>query len=114
MNDLWGQLPTDKEKDLDYASLSQSIPEPPKVDMLKTELIDLAGEAEAPKTYVDQVGKKKFEQRREEGIDPAPPVNIYEPGFRSDMYEAITNYFKKQKAVRDRNQALRERMGMRS
>lgn len=89
-------------------------PPPYKEPEIKTEVLDLATEVENKKTYVPTEGDKKpFEKRKEEGFSMAPPVNIYEPGFRSDLYEAIINFWRQKKQIRQRNADLKEKMGWR-
>ena len=104
----WTNLPQ-IEDDIDG-----SIPEPPvyKEPDTKTEIVDLATEAEKPKTYVPE--EKKFKERKESGeIKASTPVDIYEPGFRSDMYDAILNFFKEKKKMQHKHAALKEKMGWR-
>lgn len=100
-------------------SLDTAIPEAPlpeSVPMEKTVLVDMAGELEAgAKPYVATEGNKPFEKRKAEGVtNYAPPVDVYEPGFRSDLYEALVAYFRKQADTKARNQRLREKIGWRS
>lgn len=106
----WANIP---QKEEDYLDIDTSIPEPPvyREPDTKTVLVDLATEAENKKTHVPE--EKVFEKRKEEGFSMAPPVEIYEPGFRSDMYDAILNYFKEKKKVRDKNQEIRKKFGWR-
>jgi len=105
----WNSLPQ-KEEEIDGA-----IPEPPpayKEPDTKTQVLDLASEVENKKTYTPKEGEEKpFETRKAEGFSMAPPVDIYEPGFRSDMYEAIIDYFKRKKDTRDKNNSIREKLG---
>lgn len=82
-------------------------PVPEAVPMERTQLVDIATQAEAPKTDA-----KPFEKRKEEGFSMAPPLDVYEPGFRSDLYAAIKSYFKHQKVTRDKIQAIREKTGI--
>jgi hypothetical protein len=95
--------------------MSAPLPEEPKWEpapeatpMEKTVLVDVATEVENKKTY--DHGRAWQEKKLEGNV--APPVDVYEPGFRSDLAEAIKDYFKKQKATRDRVQAIREKTGI--
>ncbi len=113
----WENLPTDIQAETNFENymdkLAEPMPEAPK-PVLETKLVDFATEAEAPKTYVVKEDEQKpFEKRKEDGFSMSEPVNVYEPGFRSDMYEAIVNYFKQQRKVRENNQRLREKIGLR-
>lgn len=87
-------------------------PVPESVPMEKTVVVDFVGEAEKPKTYLDEGDKPAFKKRQEEGFSMAPPVDIYEPGFRSDVYAAIKRYFLDKKATQNRIQAIREKTGI--
>lgn len=87
-------------------------PTPESVPMERTEVVDLASEAENPHTYVDDDGRKVFEQRKEDGFEIAPPVDVYEPGFRSDLYSAIKKYFKDKRDMSQKLQAIREKTGI--
>lgn len=114
----WNNLPTDAQADSNWENymevLAEPIVEPPK-PMEKTVMIDLATESEKPKFYVPEEGSPKpFEERKAEGVQMAPPVDIYEPGFRSDMYEAMLNYFKNKAETRKKHDLLKEKMGWRS
>lgn len=80
--------------------------------MEKTELVDLAGASGEKKTYLDGGEEPAFKKRQKEGFSMAPPVDVYEPGFRSDLYAAIKSYFKKQKETRERVQQIREKTGI--
>lgn len=107
----WNNLP-DQEFDIDG-----TIPEPPPVYKepdTKTQVLDLASEVENKKTYVAKEDEEKpFETRKAEGFSMAPPVDIYEPGFRSDMYEAIISYFKQKKEMRTKHEQIKAKMGWR-
>lgn len=107
----WTNLPQIEDE------IDGSIPEPPvyKEPDTKTELVDLASESEKPKVYVQKEGEvKKFQERKESGeIKASTPVDIYEPGFRSDMYDAILNFFKEKKKMQHKHAALKEKMGWR-
>lgn len=94
---------------------AEPLPEPPKpapeeVPMEKTVLVDLASEVENKKTYIGE-GEPAWKKKKEEGT-LAPPVDVYEPGFRSDLYAAIKSYFKKQAETRKKVQAIREKTGI--
>lgn len=96
---------------------SEPLPEAPKplpesVPMEKTVIVDLASEVEEKKTYLDENGAASSRRARKEEGTLAPPIDIYEPGFRSDLYAAIKSYFKEQKRVRDNNQRIREKTGI--
>jgi hypothetical protein len=108
----------DRDFDKYLEELSAPLPEEPpappppeSIPMEKTELMDLASEAENKKTYLDEGGEPSWKKKKEEGT-LAPPVDIYEPGFRTDLYAAIKGYFKKQKETRDRVQKIREKTGI--
>lgn len=114
----WTNLPTDDQAESNFDNymekLAEPMPEPPK-PMLETKLVDIAEEVVTPKTYVAQEGQEKpFEKKKADGFSVAEPVNIYEPGFRSDLYEAMVNYFRSQRKTRENNQRLREKIGLRS
>lgn len=115
----WDRLSTDDQKDSNWENymevLAEPIPPPPKPDTA-TVLVDLATEAEKPKTYVaepEEGEKKVFEKRKEEGFSMAPPVDVYEPGFRSDLYDAIVEYWKNKAAQRQKLADLKQKIGMR-
>lgn len=105
----------DRDFEKHMSEWAEPLPEPPKpvpesVPMERTVVVDLATEAENKKQYIDE-GEAKWKKNKEEGT-MAPPVDVYEPGFRTDLYAAIKKYFKDQKAIRENNQRLREKMGM--
>ncbi len=83
---------------------------PEAIPMEKTVLVDLASEVEAPKTHLEADSAARLE-RAASGV-AAPPVDVYEPGFRSDLSAAIKSFFMKQKATRERVQAIREKTGI--
>jgi hypothetical protein len=85
-------------------------PPPESIPMEKTVLVDLAGAVENKKTYLEE-GDEARKARKAEGT-LAPPVDVYEPGFRTDLYAAIKSYFRKQKETRERIQAIREKTGI--
>lgn len=102
-------------------SLSEPLPEAPvyapdpvpeSQPMQPTVLVDLATEVENKGQYIDESKPKKFEQRKQEGFEMAPPVDIYEPGFRTDLVAAIQNYFAEQKRIRDNNERIRKITGI--
>lgn len=86
-------------------------PPPEAVPMERTVLVDLAGEVENKKTYLENDAAEKRLARKEEGA-LAPSVDVYEPGFRSDLYAAIKSYFKKQAETRKMVQRVREKTGI--
>ena len=89
---------------------SEPKPPPESVPMEKTVLVDLAEGVENKKTYIEE-GSAAREARKAEGI-AAPSVDVYEPGFRTDLYAAIKSYFKKQADTRKKVQAIREKTGI--
>lgn len=94
---------------------AQPLPEPPKpvpeaVPMEKTVVVDLAGEVENKKTHLEENSDARLARKAEGTL--APPVDVYEPGFRSDLTAAIRSYFKKQADTRKRVQAIREKTGI--
>lgn len=116
MSGGWNYLPTDAQADSNFDNymekLAEPLPEPPKPD-IATELVDIAAGVENQETYIPKE-RKPFQERKEAGVTAvSEPVNIYEPGFRSDMYEAMVNYFKEKKKERIRLDKLRERIGLR-
>lgn len=113
MADAWDYLPTDVEKEHDYTDMPvDPMPEPPKL-VLETKLVDIATEAEKPKNYLNEGEEKKFKETKETPGYMNTPVEIYEPGFRSDMYEAMLKYFKEKKERSRQLDALRNKLGMR-
>ncbi len=82
---------------------------PESIPMEKTVLVDLAESVENKATY-DQTPVDR-EARKAEG-KVAPPVDVYEPGFRSDLVEAITDYWKKKRLVRENNDRIRKITGI--
>ena len=84
-------------------------PPPESVPMEKTVLVDLASEVENKRSVLNAEADAR-EKRKAEGMDA--PVDVYEPGFRSDLRDAILDYFRRQKAVRERNQMIREKTGI--
>lgn len=106
----------DRNFDQYLESLSEPLPEAPKFvpapesqPMEKTVLVDLASEVENKKTYIPE--KAAWKEKKAEG-NMAPPVDVYEPGFRSDLTAAIKDYFKRQKAIRDNNERIRKITGI--
>ena len=83
---------------------------PESVPMEKTVLVDLASEVENKKTYLEE-GSDAREARKAEGL-LAPPLDVYEPGFRSDLVEAITAYWKDKRRVRENNARIRSITGI--
>jgi len=78
--------------------------------MEKTVLVDYAGEAEKPQTYIEPDNSARLERKNSGTV--APPLDVYEPGFRTELYEAIRDYWKGKREMRDKLQALRERTGI--
>lgn len=104
----------DRDFDKLLDNLSQPMEEAPRyapesVPMEKTVLVDLAEGVENKATY-DQAPVDR-EARKAEGR-LAPPVDVYEPGFRSDLSEAIVDYFKKQRKIRENNDRIRKITGI--
>lgn len=99
--------------------LSAPLPEAPKCTQdLPTVLVDVATEVENKKQYIPRDGEEKpFEAaKKKAGGGPtnvSEPVNVYEPGFRTDLYAAIVQYWKKEKRIRERNDELRKKLGLR-
>lgn len=94
-------------------TISGGIPEAPPVYKepdTKTVLVDI--DPEEKKTYTPD--EKAFEKRKEEGFSLGPPVDIYEPGFRSEVYEALVNYFKGKREQKAHFEELKKKMGWRS
>jgi hypothetical protein len=90
-------------------SLFEELPMAPEVKpIIETKLMDIATESEAPKKYIDGVAHK---DRPKQSMNE--PVNVYEPGFRSDMFDAMVDYFKKRREVKHRNEELRKKLGLR-
>lgn len=86
---------------------------PVEVPMEKTVLVDIAEKVENPTTYIDEGEVPKFQQRKNEGITTlAPPVDVYEPGFREDVVAGLKEYFAKQKRIRDNNERIRRITGI--
>ena len=83
--------------------------------ILETKLVDIAGESEKPKNYLNEGAEKPaFKERKSRGEKfMNTPVDIYEPGFRSDVYEGLVEFFKKRRAEKDKLDRLREKIGLR-
>ena len=84
-------------------------PAPESIPMEKTVLVDLASAVEVKTTY-DQAPDQRAE-RIKEGL-VAPPVDVYEPSFRSDLSEAIIKFFKHKRAIRENNDRIRKITGI--
>lgn len=113
----WQNLPTDDLKEASFDNymdkLAAPLPEAPR-PMEETKLIDLAAEGAAPKTYLpDEHAPKPFSKKKEDGFSMAPPVDVYEPGFRTDLKDAILTYFKRQRAIKEKNAQIRAKIGLR-
>jgi hypothetical protein len=107
---------SDRNFDAYMEEWSQPLPEAPKPDpvevpMEKTVLVDYATEVENRKNYLEEGREPAFKKKREEGT-VAPPVDVYEPGFRSDLVAAIKSYWKKQRETREKVQKIREKTGI--
>lgn len=92
------------------APLEEPPPAPAPEPMENTVVVDLATEVENPKTYLDEGTERRLKQAAEGTV--APPVEIYEPGFRTDLYEALTDYFKKKREIRRNNDRIRQITGI--
>lgn len=105
-------LPANDDFNLD--DVDTEIPEAPK-PAEKTVLVDFVTEAEAPKTYVASEDEPRPKDvRKAEGIKSyAPPVDIHETGFRSDVYEGLVEFFKQKRETRIKLDALRKKIGLR-
>lgn len=84
-------------------------PAPESIPMEKTVLVDLATAVENKTTY-DQAPDKR-QERIKEGL-VAPPVDVYEPSFRSDLSEAIIKFFKHKRKVAQNNERIRQITGI--
>lgn len=82
--------------------------EPPPME--KTVVVDLASEVENKKTHLEENSDARLARKAEGTL--APPVDVYEPGFRSDLTAAIKSFFKKQKNTREMVQRVREKTGI--
>jgi hypothetical protein len=105
----WGYMPEN-----DSEPVVDELPPAPK-PILETKLVDIAGESEAPKNYLNEGAEKPaFKAKQDSGEKfMNTPVDVYEPGFRSDVYEGLVEFFKKRRAEKDRLDRLREKMGLR-
>lgn len=84
-------------------------PPPESVPMEQTKLVDLASEVENKRTYIGD-GDPTWKAKKEES-NVAPRFEVYEPGFRTDLYAAIVNFWKTQAKTRANNQSIREKTG---
>lgn len=96
--------------------LSEPLPEAPKPDpvevpMEKTVLVDYATEVENRKNYLEEGHEPGWKKKKEEGT-VSPPVDVYEPGFRSDLVAAIKRYWADQRKTREKVQKIREKTGI--
>lgn len=115
----WSNISAPDSTDAEFDRLAEPLPEPPPMvhdPVTQIKAVDLASELENKKTYLAKEGEQKpFQARKENGeVQLAPPVDVYEPGFRNDLYEALISHFRKQKRIKENNQRLREKMGWRS
>lgn len=109
----WTNLPTDEQKQWDHEHMPiDPLPEPPK-PMVETKLVDIDAESEKPKTYLDQGERKNFEEKREKSDKMNTPVDIYEPGFRTELYEGLIKYFKDKRKRMDQIERIRQKIGLR-
>lgn len=86
------------------------LPPPEAVPMERTVLVDLAGGVENRKTYLEEDSSAREARKAE--MNAAPPLDIHEPGFRSDLTAAIRSYFKMQRDTRAMVQRAREKTGI--
>lgn len=84
-------------------------PEPTHTPMENIVQVEL-GDAVENKTTYDQAPVDRT-ARIKEGL-VAPPVDIYEPSFRSDISEAIINFFKHKRSIRENNDRIRKITGI--
>jgi len=96
------------EVDHDVIDNEPVLPPPPKFEPIETKLVDLAGEAEAPKKYTEKAYEKP-----KSALATSEPLNVYEPGFRSDLYAGITKYFREKRDERRRLDDIRKKLGLR-
>lgn len=108
----------DRDFDKYLEELSQPLPDAPEpqmaplpesVPMEKTVLVDLAGEVEGKKSVLNAEADARS-ARKAEGMDA--PVDVYEPGFRTDLRDAILSYWRDQRKIRENNQKIREKTGI--
>lgn len=85
-------------------------PPPESVPMEKTVVVDLASAVENKETHLEESSDRRLARKAEGTL--APPVDVYEPGFRSDLTAAIKDFFRKQRETRDRVQKIREKTGI--
>lgn len=106
----WENIPEDEASEI----VVDELPPAPK-PILETKLVDIAGESEKPKNYLNEGAEKPaFKERQESGEKfMNTPVDIYEPGFRQDVYEGLVDFFKKRKAEKDKLDRLRDKIGLR-
>ena len=86
-------------------------PDPVEVPMEKTVLVDYATELENRKNYLEEGQEPAFKKKREEGT-VAPPLDVYEPGFRTDLVSAIKRYWREKRETQQRVQALQKKLGL--
>mgnify|MGYP006967775710 FL=1 len=86
-------------------------PDPVEVPMEKTVLVDYATEVENRKNYLEEGQEPAFKKKREEGT-VAPPLDVYEPGFRTDLVSAIKRYWREKRETQQRVQALQKKLGL--
>ena len=107
---------SDRHFDSYMEEWSQPLPEAPKPDpvevpMEKTVLVDYATEVENKKNYLNEGQEPAFKKQREEGT-VAPPVDVYEPGFRTDLVAAIKRYWREKRETADKVQKLQKKLGL--
>lgn len=111
----WSHVTAERNSDFDnYMETLAEPPVPPKAPDIATRLVDVAAAEENPRTYIPEEGDKKpFEEKQAAGVNMNQPVDISETGFRSDIAEAMIKFFKEKRAMKDKLDGLRNKMGMR-
>jgi len=83
---------------------------PESIPMERTVLVDIAEAEENRKSYIEEDSSAR-EARKAQGT-LAPPVDVYEPGFRTDLTAAIRRYFSEQAKIRKNNDRIRRITGI--
>jgi len=106
----------DRDFDKYLDTLSQPLVDAPKyepapeaIPMEKTVLVDLASAVDNKRTHEGTSAER--EARRQEGL-VAPPLDVYEPSFRTDLTAAIKSFWKEQRKIRDNNDRIRKITGI--